>query len=597
MQKKGDEQDSASFNASIAAVSHNPGRLSPAHWGASYAFVHAPNSTTPPSNASSGSNGALAAASFVGLGERREALEARRNEGPQAHQNGVGITRPSLYSQTYRGSMRESTSSSTTSFRGGSPSHVAARLAASRAPPPVEDVIYSGASYRPSPIPYNNQGEPSNGSSALSKTSMPDARSLVQLYESKRTVTPQSSSSTSIRYANRIPPPIASPKPIRLLGPADSSAKVLSAIRPEAPSTAQERTTLKKPSLSRNDTIAAVAKLVEPTPEANATSNRLIPEPPPPRRSRRILDESTDTKAGIPSNDYSIRGSDVLRSDMETVSSPSRANSKAPPVPMRQSDRETFTDLPSASQKPPAIYAFMNHAESREAAKPTRPSQEITRTSDTYVPQLSVDSLANAMVASSLASSRAPSPAKSPALPPRRHSKPHLFHRNRSEELMSRTPSPAKGMRQTMREAQKSDEEVQQNKRMHLVRKHANKHHEGDRKRYRTQVTERERQRYEGVWAANRGLLMDDDASHNTVLNIVVRDIWRRSRLPYDVLEEVWDLVNRRDLDRLGREEFVVGMWLIDQRLKGNKLPVKVPESVWSSVRRLIGIQLPGARR
>ena len=78
-----------------------------------------------------------------------------------------------------------------------------------------------------------------------------------------------------------------------------------------------------------------------------------------------------------------------------------------------------------------------------------------------------------------------------------------------------------------------------------------------------------------------------------SVLNLVTRDIWRRSRLPDDVLEEVWDLVNVRNLDRLNREEFVVGMWLIDQRLKGNKLPIKVSESVWSSVRRLQGIKIP----
>lgn len=81
------------------------------------------------------------------------------------------------------------------------------------------------------------------------------------------------------------------------------------------------------------------------------------------------------------------------------------------------------------------------------------------------------------------------------------------------------------------------------------------------------------------------------------VLNIVVRDIWRRSRLPDDVLEEVWDLVNVDDGDSIGREEFVVGMWLIDQRLKGNKLPIKVSESIWSSVRRLTGTKAPKNRR
>jgi len=51
------------------------------------------------------------------------------------------------------------------------------------------------------------------------------------------------------------------------------------------------------------------------------------------------------------------------------------------------------------------------------------------------------------------------------------------------------------------------------------------------------------------------------------------------------VLEEVWDLVDSRGIGRLGRYEFVVGLWLIDQRLKGRKLPIKVSDSVWQSAR------------
>jgi hypothetical protein len=147
-----------------------------------------------------------------------------------------------------------------------------------------------------------------------------------------------------------------------------------------------------------------------------------------------------------------------------------------------------------------------------------------------------------------------------------------------------------------------------------MGRKHPNKHHEGTRKRWRDTITERERKRYEGVWAANKGLyLMDkpqdrsvgssttaspspareshsrspvrqDDIS-SEVINLVVRDIWARSRLPDHVLEEVWDLVDTRGVGRLRREEFVVGLWLIDQRLKGRKLPLRVSESVWGSVR------------
>jgi hypothetical protein len=150
-------------------------------------------------------------------------------------------------------------------------------------------------------------------------------------------------------------------------------------------------------------------------------------------------------------------------------------------------------------------------------------------------------------------------------------------------------------------------------KKKRLVRKHPNKHHEGDRKRWRDAVTERERKRYEGVWAANKGIhysftLQEEQlfrqapnseraleiktAANDQVSNVIARDIFNRSRLPESTLETVWDLVDHDAVGRLSREEFVVGMWLIDQRLKGRKLPVKVTESIWASVRSLQGIKI-----
>ena len=148
-------------------------------------------------------------------------------------------------------------------------------------------------------------------------------------------------------------------------------------------------------------------------------------------------------------------------------------------------------------------------------------------------------------------------------------------------------------------------------KKNRLVRKHPNKHHEGDRKRWRDAVTERERKRYEGVWAANKGLhcsfsreeeisyrkspsqrTQAQEALQDEVSNIVIRELWTRSRLPESTLEMVWDLVDNENVGRLGKEEFVVGMWLIDQRLKGRKLPAKVGETVWASVRSLQGIKI-----
>lgn len=143
-----------------------------------------------------------------------------------------------------------------------------------------------------------------------------------------------------------------------------------------------------------------------------------------------------------------------------------------------------------------------------------------------------------------------------------------------------------------------------------LLGRHPNKHHEGSRKRWRDKITERERKRYEGVWAANKGVYVQRTsivsrprrprqtaslAAETSVLNLVVRDIWSRSRLGPEALEEVWDLVDRKGIGVLDREEFVVGMWLIDQRLKGRKLPIKVSMSVWDSARAMGGIKIPNS--
>jgi hypothetical protein len=137
--------------------------------------------------------------------------------------------------------------------------------------------------------------------------------------------------------------------------------------------------------------------------------------------------------------------------------------------------------------------------------------------------------------------------------------------------------------------------------RKNLVKKHPNKHHEGDRKRWRDRITEQERKRYEAVWASNRGLYTNADAdtnnnSNDDVCNLVVRDIFARSRLGAPVLEEVYALVDRRGRGILGRAEFVVGLWLVDQRLKGRKLPIRVGESVWQSVAVLGAITLREGR-
>lgn len=215
-------------------------------------------------------------------------------------------------------------------------------------------------------------------------------------------------------------------------------------------------------------------------------------------------------------------------------------------------------------------------------------------------------------------------------------------------------------MRQTLRQPPKSDDEEEKDhkhrhKKKHLSNKKKHAHHEGARRRWREQITERERKRYEGVWASNRGLLLTPSSFPSTinhppgevhshanthatasastgnlplrpsyndksrtnsasslspaagstpnpnpadfVANVVARDIWSRSRLPFDELAEVWDLVDSRGVGALDKTEFVVGMWLIDQRLRGRKIPQKVSESVWFSAKGVGKVPAPPAER
>lgn len=242
------------------------------------------------------------------------------------------------------------------------------------------------------------------------------------------------------------------------------------------------------------------------------------------------------------------------------------------------------------------------------------PSRRYTAAPSTT--DLPLDSLTNAIVASSLASARhTPSittTVNPPPVPARRRSAhykhPHLkLHHSGGKaqqaaaQARGNTSPRRTTMLQTLRgPVSKSDDE---DARRHLHR-HRKKlgggkkhfHHEGSRKRWREEVTPRERRRYEAVWASNRGLFpvgppSNGDHYHreedgaDLVVNIVARDIWSRSRLPFDELAEVWDLVDRDRRGCLGKLEFVVGMWLIDQRLRGRKIPARVGDSVWDSAR------------
>ncbi|EMG50468.1 Increased rDNA silencing protein 4 [Candida maltosa Xu316] len=145
-------------------------------------------------------------------------------------------------------------------------------------------------------------------------------------------------------------------------------------------------------------------------------------------------------------------------------------------------------------------------------------------------------------------------------------------------------------------------------------------------------LTDQEKKRYEGIWVSNKGNYMNRvvtrlngvdyesqkeqteiveeehsrraaklstkhlDENQNSLHDLdsveidqlmcgtVVKRIWKRSRLPNDNLEQIWNLVDFRRDGTLNKNEFLVGMWLVDQCLYGRKLPKQVDKMVWESL-------------
>ena len=60
-----------------------------------------------------------------------------------------------------------------------------------------------------------------------------------------------------------------------------------------------------------------------------------------------------------------------------------------------------------------------------------------------------------------------------------------------------------------------------------------------------------------------------------------VRAIWLRSGLDNTALGKVWALVDAGRDGWLSKREFVVGMWLIDERLKGFAFPDQLPDELF----------------
>lgn len=504
------------------------------------------------------------------MGKRRQGVQLAEGATPNSQKKewpSTKIPRPSGASETVRSSREQS------------PSYAAALHATSTPASTQKSLNSTPVSRRPSPLQsftINEVDIPATTSRLTNESVVGATGSLVSFFESKQKPQKSVPVTHSVRYVTKHPSVIVSPTPIKppirqWLSTTSPQGKV--PLEPEV-----EKGFPASGSLKVMDTGAAIAA-VQSVHRARAASTtmtttdssktahrtifpRTIPEPPAPRRSGAHASVAATLHSGRSFSGTST-GSAPLALAQDRPAEPSTA------LQTSQLDLALLPLKPSSNPD-------------------SRPILPVRHTNSF---ETKVNSLANTIVAASLASSRAPSPTKRPPPPPRRHKSHAFFHSHHNQEQISRTPSPAKTMRQTMRERLPSDDEVEYKRKNILLRKHPHKHHEGDRKRYRATVTERERRRYDGVWAANKGLLMDADSS-DRVLNLVVREIWSRSRLPNEALADIWDLVDTQGGDRLERNEFVVGMWLVDQRLKGRKLPFIVSESLWNSVRLLHGVKV-----
>ncbi|GAB7354219.1 hypothetical protein MBLNU459_g4763t1 [Dothideomycetes sp. NU459] len=556
-----------------------------------------------------------------GPASRRGSWETRELQQAQVHVQVQAQTQTQTQTQSQTGPPRNDSLQPTSFGRLGvsktrarhpvhSPSSIAATLAAARASPagssasppgrPADrslpptkshaaEPAAEGASHSDSPVPPPPKLEsvsPVSGTpDRLDVTSIPATTSLVRLFEEK------SNNSASKSPAEMTP--IHSPKPLRKSSLLDDRS-ALPVFLPVLDGLAGASTG-RIAFVDREDGGDDASSVDSFTSAKEIRSPPVSPEKkrrPPAPAPRRVLKTQDVPRV---STDGALEPSIHVRP-------PTRNGSKAIEIKHANPSPASSAQSDHARQPPQSITALYNQMHPRRVT-----------------PLTTGDSLANAIVASSLASSRVPSPTKLPPAPVMRRKSSSVSHVSHS--LFSRTPSPPKkGMRHTMRKADSasSDDDDKdpygKHKKKRFVRKHPNKHHEGDRKRWRDAVTLRERKRYEGVWAANKGLhvlytpLEQDmvarqpdarsvvrmrDAVAEQVSNVVTRDIWSRSRMPAHILEQVWDLVDTQANGRLLKEEFVVGLWLIDQLLKGRKLPVKVSETVWNSVKFLQGIALP----
>ncbi|TDZ18666.1 Increased rDNA silencing protein 4 [Colletotrichum orbiculare MAFF 240422] len=363
-------------------------------------------------------------------------------------------------------------------------------------------------------------------------------------------------------------------------------------VQPKAPPAAPEpRRSRPKNSQAPSSPPAVMSSstgIASPKPERPAVRAKMRPPTPPQPRG------SAGTKVLAPPPLVKPKGTATVYSqgqgELQEGFFPRPASAPRPSTADTSSSNDTFVSASSgqtAVPEPAGVDAPPRRTPSAMSTPGRLTNESPTRTTPRRTPMssttsLPLNSLSSAIMAGSLAAARlTPSNTGNSTLSP--------------PPLPNRTKSPR--FRQTLRHPpSKSDDEDKIRKKRHHRASKKHSHAEGARKRWRDEITTRERRRYEAVWASNRGVLLTPFAPQalqqesppppdaaDCVINVVAREIWRRSRLPQEELAEVWDVVDRQRRGLLNKQEFVVGMWLIDQRLRGRKIPQRVSASVWDS--------------
>lgn len=86
-------------------------------------------------------------------------------------------------------------------------------------------------------------------------------------------------------------------------------------------------------------------------------------------------------------------------------------------------------------------------------------------------------------------------------------------------------------------------------------------------------ITDKEYNRFCTIFAQNVG-------AETHIAGPVARDIFMKSGLPQSILAHVWNLCDQEQLGRLTKDQFILAMHYINQKVKGIELPSELPPDV-----------------